>query len=46
MDLLTCNKPKLAFIAWKHILDQKNLIRKGIIWVSENGKSFIFWYDS
>lgn len=32
MNFLQCKKPSMASTAWKHILDHRCLIRKGLIW--------------
>ncbi|XP_056685626.1 uncharacterized mitochondrial protein AtMg00310-like [Spinacia oleracea] len=38
-------KPKDSSI-WKHILNQREILHKGIRWKIENGKSINFWLDN
>lgn len=32
--------------AWKHILDRKKLLKKGVAWLLGNGECISFWYEN
>lgn len=31
---------------WKHILDYRNLLKKGLLWLLGNRESINFWYGN
>lgn len=44
-NFLSCRKNHNASLAWKNILDSRDIIKKGLKWSLGNGEDINFWMD-